>query len=396
MRRESITIDSYTILYTLKTVTHFYNAPLLRHLHAHIVKLGFTSNVYVMSSLLHGYTNVCFKDACNMFDEMSERSAVAWNTMITGFSRLGNVDKARCLFHEMPVRSVASWAAMISGYVSNGCWNNGIEVFREMVRDEKVKPDEFTLCAVLGGCGRMDMIGLVLGKSVHGFIVRNEWGVNVELGTALVDMYAKCGFLKVATLVFNRMRETNVVSWTALICGAAQNGYVNEARTLFERMQKMGVRPNEFTFTGILSACVQAGLVEEGRRYFQMIGEYDLKPNVHHYCCIVDLFGKAGELEDAYAVIMTMKPTANMNVWGSFLNSCKVQNNFKMAERVIYKVLEMLRPEYDGGVYTLISDLFVMGEKWDDAERMRRLIVSQNVRKARGVSFMSSRSNLRT
>lgn len=310
--------------------------------------------------------------------------------MISAFARSGDVDKARSLFDEMPQRNIASWSAMIAAYINAGHRNKGLTLFYRMLRDEKMKPDHFTLCAVLGGCGHMGAIGLVLGKSIHGFIIRNEWELNVELGTALIDMYAKCGFLKVATLVFDMMRESNVISWTALICGAAQHGYIDEARTLFERMQKVGIKPNEFTFTGILSACVQGGLVEEGRRYFNMIEEYGLKPKIHHYCCMVDLFGKAGELEDAYEVIIKMQPEANMNVWGSFLYSCKVQGNFKMAERVINRVIEMLRPEEDGGVYTLIADLFVMGEKWDDAERMRRLMVSHNVRKARGASFIRS------
>ncbi|KAK9070148.1 hypothetical protein SSX86_010548 [Deinandra increscens subsp. villosa] len=390
MHRQSIPIDSFAILYTLSSCTHLHNPPLLPHLHAQISKLGFTSNVYIMSSLLHGYSKTCFSNARLLFDEMPERTTVTWNTMITGFSRSGNVAKARSLFDEMPVRNIASWSAMISAYINNSCWKKGHELFCKMLKDEKLKPDEFTLCAVLGGCGRMGAVGFVFGKSIHGFITRNRWDLNVELGTTLVDMYAKCGFLKAAKAVFGMMRVTNVVSWTALICGAGQHGYVNEAITLFDRMQKVGVKPNELTFTGILNACVHAGMVEEGRVYFKLMEEYGMKPNVHHYGCMVDLFGKAGELEDAYEVIMRMQPEANMNVWGSFLNSCKVQDNFKMAERVIERVVEMLRPEKDGGVYTLIADLFVMGEKWDDAERIRRLMIAQNVRKARGASFISN------
>ncbi|KAD6796109.1 hypothetical protein E3N88_07005 [Mikania micrantha] len=348
MHRESIPVDSFTVLYTLTACTHLHNLPALRHLHAQILKLGYTSNVYIMSSLLNGYSNACFSDAHVLFDEMPDRTTVTWNTMISGFSRLRNATKARSLFDEMPTRNTASWSAMIAAYVNNGRQKQGHAIFRKMVTDEKLKPDEFTLCTVLGGCTRMGMIGFVLGKSIHGFITRNQYELNVELGTTLVDMYAKCGFLKAATMVFDMMQETNVISWTALICGAGQHGYIKEARALFDRMQKEGVKPNELTFTSILSACVHAGLVEEGRVYFKLIEEYGLKPNVHHYGCMVDLFGKAGELENAYEVIVRMQAEANMNIWGSFLNSCKVQGDFKMAERVIERVVEMLRPEKDG------------------------------------------------
>ncbi|KAI3514898.1 hypothetical protein L1887_13645 [Cichorium endivia] len=390
MHRQSIPVDSYAVLYTLTASTHLHNLPLLRHLHAHITKLGFTSNVYIMSSLLHGYSSTCFDDARVVFDEMPERTIVTWNTMITGFSRSGNVNKARYLFDEMPIRNSASWSAMIASYINSNQPKKGLALFHKMLTIEKLKPDHFTLCTILTACGHMGTIGLILGKSIHTFIIRNKYDLNVELGTSLINMYAKSGFLKLASIVFNMMQYTNVVSWTALICGAAQHGHINEAKSLFHKMQKSRIKPNEFTFTGILNACVHAGLVNEGRNYFKMMNDYGLKPKIHHYCCMVDLLGKAGELEDAYEIIvkMELELDANINVLGSFLYSCKVQCDFKMAERVIDRVMKILNPEKDGGVYSLIADLFVMGEKWDDAERVRRLMVRENVRKTRGVSFI--------
>ena len=80
-----------------------------------------------------------------------------------------------------------------------------------------------------------------------------------------------------AVQVFELIRERNVMSWTTLICGAARHGYSEEAFSLFELMQKEGVRPNELTFTGILSACVHTGLVEEGQKIFRMIQECGLE-----------------------------------------------------------------------------------------------------------------------
>ncbi|KAM3201105.1 hypothetical protein P3L10_033468 [Capsicum annuum] len=153
-------------------------------------------------------------------------------------------------------------------------------------------------------------------------------------------------------------------------------------------MRQGGVVPNEFTFTGVLSACVQVGLVDEGRGYFKMIEECGLRPTIQHYGCMVDLFGKAGLLGEAYEVINTMPRQPNVDLCGSFLSSCKLHKQFEMAKRVIEKVMNMVWPENDGGVYTLISDLYVLGDKWEDAERVRQLMLHQNVRKARGSSFI--------
>ncbi|PHT36784.1 hypothetical protein CQW23_24484 [Capsicum baccatum] len=114
-------------------------------------------------------------------------------------------------------------------------------------------------------------------------------------------------------------------------------------------MRQGGVVPNEFTFTGVLSACVQVGLVDEGLGYFKMIKEYGLRPMIQYYGCMVDLFGKAGLLGEAYEVINTMPRQHNVVLRGSFLSSCKLHKQVEMAERVIERVMNMVRPENDGG-----------------------------------------------
>ncbi|PON84304.1 Pentatricopeptide repeat [Trema orientale] len=181
------------------------------------------------------------------------------------------------------------------------------------------------------------------------------------------------------------------MSWTTLICGAARHGYSEEAFSLFELMQKEGViRPNELTFTGILSACVHTGLVEEGQKFFRMIQECGLELRIQHYGCMVDLFGKAGLVQEAYDVIQTMKLEPNVVVWSSFLSTCKVHKKYEMAEKVTEKVLGIVKPDNDGGIYTLIRDFYALGGKWDDAERVKKLMVDQNVRQYKGSSFVGS------
>ncbi|KAL8508693.1 hypothetical protein ACS0TY_019081 [Phlomoides rotata] len=394
MQRQSLPFDTFSILSALKSCTNLpHNLPIIRHLHAHILKLGFSPHAYVATSLLSVYASTVFRDARILFDEMPLRNTVTWNIMITGYSRQGDIKTARIVFDTMPLRNLASWSAMVVAYMDHSLWNQGVALFRQMLSStrnsnyECLNPDQLTIGSVLSRCGRMGSVGSIIGKSIHAFAIKNIWELNVEFGTRLVDMYAKCGLLQNACSVFNMIKGGNVVSWTALICGAAQHGHGEEALKMFEKMREAGVKPNELTFTGILAACVRSGLVDEGRRYFRMIDEeYELRPRIEHFGCMVDLFGKAGMLAEAYEVIKTMPFKANVVVWGSFLSSCKLHGEFEMAEKVIDKVMEMVRPE-NGGVYSLIADLYVLGGKLSEAERLRELMVKQNVRKVRASSF---------
>ena len=45
--------------------------------------------------------------------------------------------------------------------------------------------------------------------------------MNLILSTAIVDLYSKCGALKEATFVFDRMKDRNVITWTA-VCYACR------------------------------------------------------------------------------------------------------------------------------------------------------------------------------
>lgn len=389
MHRDSAPLDSFSLLYALKSCAHLPNClPLTRHLHAHLLKLGFSAHLYVATSLLSVYAASLFRDACILFDEMPARSTVSWNIMITGYSRHGDINSARKVFDTMPLPNLASWSAMVAAYIDNSLWNHGLALFRRMMsaNDGFFKPDQLTLGRIIAGCGRLGSVGLPLGKSMHAIAVKNNWELSVVLGTCLIDMYAKCGLFKNACLIFDMMKDRNVVAWTALICGAAQHGHSQEALQVLEKMMEADVKPNELTFTGILTACVQAGLVDEGRRYFRMIGECGLKPRIQHYGCMVDLFGKAGLVGEAYQVLTTMPYEANVVVWGSFLSSCRMYQEFEMANKVIGQVMSTIRPEDSGGVYSIISDLYMLCGRRSEAEKLREL----NLRKVRASSFITS------
>ncbi|KAG0481855.1 hypothetical protein HPP92_009939 [Vanilla planifolia] len=287
--------------------------------------------------------------------------------MITCYARHGNVIAARGLFDQMPERDIASWSAIICCYMHRCNPSQAFLLFREMIQAGKSKPDPMILVTILSGCAESGSLGLI-GKSVHAYIERNHMDVNVQLGTSLIGMYGRCGCLKSAFTVFERMPERNVMHWTSMICGLAIHGYSEEALAFFERMLGTGVRPNKVTFTGVLNACKHAGMVEAGHNYFcSMKSDFGFDPEIYHYGCMVDLLANSGMLDDAYSMIQSMKVEPNV---------------------VIEKVLQIAEPDDDGGVYTLVSDLYALGGRWNDVQKVRVLMDRLVVRKKRGSSFI--------
>ncbi|PKU70088.1 pentatricopeptide repeat-containing protein At5g56310 isoform X1 [Dendrobium catenatum] len=383
--------DSNAAVFTLKHCSSFPVSSTIRlipSLHALLLKSNLLSSVHVSSTLLHTYSLLSLPDALQLFEEIPNRNAVTYNTMITCYARHSNIYAAREVFNEMPQRDIASWSAIICAYLHSGNPSHAFSLFREMNLGRKIKPDALILVAMLSGCADSGSLGFH-GKSIHAYMERNHMDVSVQLGTSLIDMYAKSGCLKNAFFVFERMPERNVMHWTAMICGLASHGHCDEALAFFERMKATGVRPNEITFTGVLNAFRHAGLVEAGYSYFcNMMNEFGFEPGIHHYGCMVDLFANSGRIQDALSLIQSMKVEPNVVIWTSLLSACKRYRNFEMAEKVIAEVLLIAEPDDDGGVYALVSDLYALGGRWNDVQKVRGLMERLNVKKKRGSSFI--------
>ncbi|PON69926.1 Tetratricopeptide-like helical domain containing protein [Parasponia andersonii] len=320
--------------------------------------------------------------AREMFDKMHERNVVSWNALIMGYSKVENFVVARELFNEMPKRDVVSWTAMITGYSQANRHAEAVRLFQEMMA-AKVKPDKITISSVISACAHLG--SLDVGEAIHEFIVDHGVKTDTWVGNALIDMYCKCGVAEKALKVFQEMKIKDSVSWTSVISGLAVNGFANLALELFSQMLKEGRRPTHGAFVGILLACAHTGLVDKGLEYFQsMENVYELKPEMKHYGCVVDLLSRSGNLEKAYEFIIKMPVDPDDVVWRILLNACKLYGNVALAEVVTNKLLEV--DPCNSGNYVLSSNTYAGIDRWDDVEKMRKLIDGSNVQKPFGYS----------
>jgi len=134
----------------------------------------------------------------------------------------------------MPARNAVSWSAMVNGYVQAGDGREALRIFAK-IQAEDVRPDDTVLVGVLAACAQHG--ALEQGKWVHGYLKAHGIRITVFFGTALVDMYSKCGEVQLAMEVFQRMEDKNVLAWTTMIKGLAMHGRGSEALMLFTQMQ---------------------------------------------------------------------------------------------------------------------------------------------------------------
>ncbi|WOH06957.1 hypothetical protein DCAR_0626386 [Daucus carota subsp. sativus] len=344
-------------------------------MHGYVLKMGFGRDRYVQNALMDLYSRMGKIDISKkIFESMDVRDIVSWNTMITGYVVCGLHEAALILLHEM--QHTEEENQKLDGYVE---------------RRLSCKPNSITLMTILPGCAAL--AALAKGKEIHAYAIRNALSSDVTVGSALVDMYAKCGCLSLARRVFDDMRVRNVITWNVMIMAYGMHGKGKQALELFNKMSLKGavgeeVKPNEVTWIAVFSACSHSGMVNEGWNLFQRLkSDYEMEPTSDHYACVVDLLGRAGQLEEAYELVNTMPLHYDRaGAWSSLLGACRIHKNVELGEIAANSLLK-LEPNV-ASHYVLLSNIYSSAGLWEKATEVRKKMMNMGVRKEPGCSWI--------
>lgn len=273
---------------------------------------------------------------------------------------------------------------MIAGYAQNGRPHESLELFERM-KATNCKPNEVTAVGVLSACAQLGSDEL--GEHIGNYVESQRLPLTSYLGSALIDMYIKCGHVSRARNVFTRMEQRVVITWNSMIRGLALNGFAEDAISLYEKMVLDGVQPNEITFVALLTACTHAGLVDKGMAFFEeMKKKHDLSPQVEHCACIVDLLCKSGGMWEAYKFICDMEVEPNAVIWSTLLSACRAHADVELAKLAAGKLLA-LEPD-NSSIYVLLSNIYADAGLWSDVREIRDLMKSKNIQKLSAYSWI--------
>lgn len=321
-------------------------------------------DVYTWNSMIAGYCQAGYCSlADDLFKQMQESdvfpNVVTWNVMITGYILSGDEDQAMDLFYMMErnggvKRDTASWNALIAGYLHHGEKDKALMIFRKM-QFYGVKPNVITILSILPACA--NLIGFRKLKEIHCCVLRTSLESEVSVANSMIDTYAKCGSITYSRSIFAAMPSMDIITWNTLATSYVLHGCSSEAIELFERMRKMGYKPNRSTFASIISAYGLAKKVDEGRRVFSlMTEEYQILPCLDHYVAMVNLYGRSGLLDEAFEFIDTIPFELGVQIWSAVLTACRRQGNVRLAIHAAEKLLE-LEPE-NSLTQRLLSQLY--------------------------------------
>lgn len=333
-----------------------------KSLHGLVIKRGLENLVPVSNALINMYmklNNRCMEDALKIFLSMESKDCITWNSILTGYSQVGLSEDALKLFVQM--RSLA------------------------------VEIDQYTLPAVIRSCS--DLATLQLGQQLHILTIKVGFESNEYVVSSLIFMYSKCGIIEDAGKSFEATSKDNAIVWNSIIFGYAQHGQGNIALDLFNMMRNRKVKPDHITFVAVLTACSHTGLVEEGSKFLaSMEFDFGIPPRMEHYACAIDLYGRAGCLEKAIALVETMPFEPEAMVWKTLLGACRTFGDIDLASQIASCLFD-LEPE-DHCTYVILSDMYGRLKMWDEKASITKLMRERRVKKVPGWSWIEVKNEV--
>ncbi|KAK7381282.1 hypothetical protein VNO78_33854 [Psophocarpus tetragonolobus] len=438
MRQRALPLDGVALICVLGACSRLGDNNLVPQMHVGVVKFGFLRHTKVLNGVMDGYVKCgLVGEARRVFEEIEEPSVVSWTVVLEGVVKWEGVESGRAVFDKMPERNEVAWTIMIKGYVGSGFTKEAFLLLKDMtfgnqsqgtnfpqyneskfeilkgevstfvvqqcfkhdcfprkilVRNQKEKEmvlgcrfglNWVTICSILSACSQSGDVSV--GRWIHCYAVKAVgWDLGVMVGTSLVDMYARCGRINVALMVFRHMPRRNTVSWNAMLGGLAMHGMGKVAVEMFACMVDE-VKPDAMTFMALLSACSHSGLVEQGWQYFHDIEcVYGVTLEIEHYACMVDLLSRVGCLEEAEALVKKMPIPPNEIVLGSLLGACYTYGKLRLGEKIM-RDLVLMDPQ-NTEYHILLSNMYALCGKADKANSLRKILKNRGIKKVPGMS----------
>lgn len=322
----SIKPDHYSFTATLSACAGSCKLRYGQNLHALIIAAGYSSSLPVNNALIDMYAK-CLSpcSASDVFEEIEPRNNVSWCSLLFAYVHANQFQVAQSVFDAMPNRVNIAWNTMIAGHARHGNIGTCVDLFKKMLA-ESCDQDQWTFSALMNASSESQEYRI--GCMVHAFVVKKGWSSAVEANNSILSFYAQLGSpadvvkmfesietrtqvswnaiidaqMKIgdthkALIAFQKSPEKNVISWTSMMTGYVRNGNAEEAVSYFVDMIRSSLQPDDFSLGTVLHACSVMATLGHG----EMIHSLAICHGFHAYAYVgnglVNMYAKCGDID---------------------------------------------------------------------------------------------------
>lgn len=290
--------------------------------------------------------------------------------LVNFYSVCDSLRNAHLLFDRIPKSNLFLWNVLIRGYAWNGPYEAAISLYHQML-EYGLAPDNFTFPFVLKACSALSAIEE--GRNIHEHAIRSGWETDVFVGAALIDMYAKCGCVRSAREVFDKIEERDAVLWNSMLAAYSQNGHPDESLALCSEMALAGLRPTEATLVTVISASADIAALPQGKELHGFSWKHGFESNDKVKTALVDMYAKCGSVKVARNLFEQLKEKRVVS-WNAIITGYAMHGHANEALDLFEEMKEKSLPDHITfvGVLAACSHGGLLDEGWIFFESMVR------------------------
>lgn len=237
-----------------------------------------------------------------------EKNVVVGTSLASMYLRCGRPDDAERVLDAVIDVDVRCLNLLISEYGKMGDETRALRAFCDLRYYYDLEPDEYTFTNIISSC---DGGGADLGRQLHGLAVRCGAVWDLSVGNAIVTMYGKHGLSEDAERMFQGMRRTNLVSWTALMSSLVKNGLHLRAAHRFVELLESSLPLDSSCLATAVDACAHLRDMALVNRIHGVLLKLGFLSDAYVPTALVDAYAKCGNMKAAWQVFKNLaRPNA--------------------------------------------------------------------------------------
>ncbi|XP_024531700.1 pentatricopeptide repeat-containing protein At4g32430, mitochondrial isoform X1 [Selaginella moellendorffii] len=300
----------------------------------------------------------------NVMESGLESHVVVGNALLHMYGKHGNFGAARRVFDRIENRDVISWTAMIVAYSHSGQGRAALEVL-EIMRAQRVKLDRVGYTSVIDTCTSLG--ALEEGRRIHSQIAKQGLETDVAVGSALVNMYGKCGDLEDARAVFAGIEGKDRCAWTSMLGAYAQHGDGDRAFQVFQTMDLEGEKSDPITLISVLSVCSdKSSALSQGKAIHSSISGSGLELDGLVATALIDMYATCGSLRTARDFFDAIQAKGDVVLWSAIISGYSQHGDWEEST-TLFRLMQLEGLEPDNRTITSVLSAFSHGGLVDQA-----------------------------
>ncbi|XP_076932014.1 pentatricopeptide repeat-containing protein At5g40410, mitochondrial-like [Bidens hawaiensis] len=284
----------------ITSITLCSSIPICQSIHSRLIKSFSYSHCFIGDRLVSVYAKLgSFKDAHQLFDEIPHKDSVSWNSMISVFSKMGELGLS-------------------------------LNVFYRMRHEYGMNPNDVTFISLISACGSDGTNEGDYVTYIHGFAVKTGLLSETKVVNSLINVYGKYGCLDAASMMFQRIKLPNLVSWNSIIKIHVQNGGLEMGVLYFNMMREVDVYPDQATIVTLLQGCADIGVGKVVDAVHGNVLCSGLDINIPIMTALLNVYAKSGRLAAAREIFEDMKEP-DVIAWTAMLAAYAIHGYGKRA-----------------------------------------------------------------